>query len=124
LDDILGGVTLSVQEKSNLIAASGTTLEAEIDRYYRFDTAVTELNVVLPIIENPSWFDGFMIMLTTGTDPNINFISNKNVYAQSGSTFESNTTYELNLVYNGNSWILATSKISMVNIGTQGSENE
>lgn len=86
-----------------------TELSAELSIYYRFDNPVNTLNVKLPAIEDYSAAKSIMLYFTTGYTPAINIEASDNVEVShySGYIIEPNTTYELNIMFNGIKWIVA-----------------
>ena len=99
-----------------IVTASGNTLTAHVNTYYRFDTPVTSLTIILPLISNPDTINSIVFSLTTGASPTISFDSIISVYAQDGYSIEGNTSYEINAIYNGSTWVVAAIKINTTNI--------
>lgn len=108
-----GGVYSALQDKENkveIVAASGTTLSAQVGKYYRFDTEVGTLDVTLPTPTDTTHLSNAIFFLTTGSTPAITFTS-ANVLYQDGYEIEAETTYEINCLFNGTSWVIASMKI-------------
>lgn len=90
-------------------SVSGETLDAEANKYYRFDTPVNTLAVTLPNIpeeENPR-LKSIVLSFTTGDAPSVEISADADIEYFSGYSIEANTTYELNLMFNGSKWIVA-----------------
>lgn len=100
-------VSEMVSTKANSMtiqSASGTTLTAEDNTYYRFDEVVDTLNITLPTVSSK----GTVILnFTTGFTPAITIQSSQPVSYFSGYSIYPNTTYELNIMFNGLKWIVA-----------------
>ena len=108
-----GGVYNELQDKENkveIVVASGTTLSAQVGKYYRFDTEVGTLAVTLPTPTDTTHLSNVILFLTTGSTPAITFTS-ANVLYQDGYEIEAETTYEINCLFNGSNWVIAAMKI-------------
>ena len=99
----------SKEDKIDIVAASGTTLTAEVGKYYRFDAAVGTLAVTLPTPTDTTHLSNVILFLTTGSTPAITFTSN--VLYQDGYEIEAETAYEINCLFNGVNWVIAAMKI-------------
>lgn len=84
-------------------------LSITFNKYYRFDNPVNTLNIELPTIEDYSAAKSIMLYFTTGNTPAINIGASDSVEVghYSGYIIEPNTTYELNIMFNGNIWVVA-----------------
>ena len=82
---------------------------AEVDRYYRLGTLSGALTINLPTISDSSnSIQGFVVNFTTGNSPSVTINGGtKQVSYYSGYDIKPNTTYELNITYNGEKWIVA-----------------
>jgi hypothetical protein len=108
-----GGVYSALQDKENkidIVAASGTALTAQVGKYYRFDAEVGTLAVTLPTPTDTTHLSNVILFLTTGSTPAIT-ITSANVLYQDGYEIEAETTYEINCLFNGANWVIATMKI-------------
>lgn len=107
--EVLVGQIMSKQDSLKIVSASGTTLSAELNKYYRFDSAVNSLTVTLPKITNGSYTSGVILNFTTGESPavTISATDGKEVSYFDGYEIAANTSYELNIMYNGQKWIVA-----------------
>lgn len=101
-----------------------TTLATEVGKYYRIDVAVDTLAVTLPAMENVTTAKTVVIYLTGGTTPAVTISSTAptggtapDVYYQDGFEIESGKTYEVNCLWNGASWIVASIEIVVTNNG-------
>lgn len=92
-----------------------TALTCEVDKYYRIDVAVDTLTITLPAISDLTTVKTIVIYLTGGTTPAITISSSdsKDVYYQDGFEIEAGSTYEINALFNGNAWIVASVKINV-----------
>ena len=97
-------------DKVAVVAASGTSLTAEDGKYYRFDAAVGNLDVVLPSIQNDGKLHTIMLSLTTAASSNISFsCANANIPISyfEGFAILNSKSYEINCLFNGTKWIVA-----------------
>ena len=96
-----------------------TTLTTEVGKYYRLDATVETLTVTLPAITDLTTVRTVVIYLTAGTTPAVTIISadSKDVYFQDGFEIEAGKTYEVNCLWNGSAWIVASVEIVVTNNG-------
>lgn len=97
-----------------IVAASGSTLTCDLNKMYVFSNSVTTLAITLPIIESTNIFaQTISIFLTTGASSSITFSGGSGVTVMYLNDFdlEDNTTYELNVLWNGSMWIVGHSSI-------------
>ena len=87
--------------------ASGETLTAKVGRYYRFDEEVNILEVTLPKVEETDRLKSLVLSFTTGDTPAVTITADSDIAYFSGYSIEPNTTYEINLMFNGTKWIVA-----------------
>jgi len=124
LDEILGSGTTKSQKKLEVIEASGTTLNSEENSYYHFDDVVTTLAITLPSVGDTSHINQVIFNFTTGSNPLVSFEASPisgirpNIYANEGFSIDANTTYEINAIYNGNTWVLAAIRIDVTDISS------
>ena len=88
-----------------------TSLTAENGRYYRFDNEVNTLEVTLPTITDTNTVKTIILYLTIGTTPAITFSSALPIYYHDGFELEAGKTYEVNALFNGSAWIIASVEI-------------
>ena len=96
-------------DRMSIVAASGTSLNAEVDTMYRFGSTVNTLNIVLPTPTDTSHVHSVIVYLKTGDTPNISLSPTSSIAFTNGDSieFDSSTDYELNFIFNGVKWILA-----------------
>ena len=101
-----------------------TTLATEVGKYYRIDVPVETLAVTLPVMENITTTKTVVLYLTGGTTPAVTITSiaptggsAPDVYFSDGFAIESGKTYEVNCLWNGASWIVASVEIVTNNGG-------
>lgn len=106
------------QKKMDIVAASGTTLNAAVDTYYSFASNVDTLAITFPAVTDTTHISNIVFMLTTGSTPAVTFTapSGINVIAQDGFSIEASTTYEINAIFNGTSWVVAAMKLNTTDI--------
>lgn len=90
-----------------------TTLTTEVGKYYRIDVPVDTLNVSLPATEDNTIVRTVVLYLTAGTTPavTISAADGKEVLYQDGFEIEAGKTYEVNALYNGAVWVVASVEI-------------
>lgn len=94
-----------------------TTLSTEVCKYYRLDVPVETLAITLPAMGVVTSIKTVVIYLTGGTTPAVTITSadSKDVYYQDGYEIEAGNTYEINALFNGAAWIVASVKINTSN---------
>lgn len=97
-----------------------TTLTCEVGKYYRIDVAVETLAVTLPAMTDLTTVKTVVIYLTGGTTPAVTINSTAptggsapDVYYQDGYSIEAGKTYEVNCLWNGLAWIIASVEIAI-----------
>lgn len=98
-----------------IASASGESLTAEINKFYKFSSAVNTLAVTLPAMNVATSVSGICLSFTTGDTPSITFtsadsktISYFNTYPEN---FDLNSEYEINCMFNGTKWVIAAATI-------------
>lgn len=88
---------------------SGAQLTAFVGHYYRKSEAAENLNIILPAVSDNTRTKSIMVNLVGGTNPNVQFSSadSKAIAYYDGFSIESGVEYELNIMFNGNKWIVA-----------------
>ena len=88
---------------------SGAQLTAFVGHYYRKSEAAENLNIILPAVSDNTRTKSIMVNLVGGTNPNVQFSSadSKTIAYYDGFSIESGVEYELNIMFNGNKWIVA-----------------
>lgn len=102
-----------LQNKTNIVVASNTTINAQPDVYYRFSDAVDTLTVTLPDLSS-TYAASVIFCFTTGTNPNVTFTTTNNATISyfADYSIDANTSYELNVMWNGLKWTVAYGIIS------------
>ena len=108
---ILGGNTLTVDRIMEIVSTDETTLNASPGKYYKFTTEVNTLSIILPEISNSTFAEGIIFQLTIGNIPNIQFSGTNSIYKQKDFELSANKTYEVNAIFNGSNWIVASIEI-------------
>ena len=107
-----------LQAKVPIQTASGASLSASADTYYRFTDSVGTLAITLPAPSDTTHITSIVFAMTTGASPAVTFTASAiggttpPIYAQDGFAIEASTTYEVNAIFNGVAWIIAALKIS------------
>lgn len=105
---------ISGKEDKMLIDARSTSvsaLVAEVNKYYRLDVPAETLAITLPTVTDATSVKSIVFYMTGGTTPSITFTSTHNVYYSNGFGIESGKTYEVNALYNGIAWVVASVEI-------------
>lgn len=106
---MINGVEANQQSKVPVVQATGTSLAAETGNYYRFDSVVSTLNITLKHT-NDSNIQQVVFGFTTDSSTSVNFITyvnNETIYFADGFFIQEDTTYEVNALWNGVSWMIA-----------------
>lgn len=105
---MIDGVEANQQSKVPVVQATGTSLAAETGNYYRFDSVVSTLNITLKHT-NDSNIQQVVFGFTTDSSTSVNFIpyvNNETIYFADGFFIQEDTTYEVNALWNGVSWMI------------------
>lgn len=99
-----------------VIETTATTLEAQLNKYYKYTTGVTSLAVTLPAVTSSTKLNVINIDLLTGdnTVPTVIFTSadNKPIsYFDNYDISNMNSEYEINCMFNGSKWIIAAALV-------------
>lgn len=92
-------------------STSVSALVAEVNKYYRLDVPAETLAITLPTVTDATSVKSIVFYMTGGTTPSITFTSTHNVYYSNGFGIESGKTYEVNALYNGIAWVVASVEI-------------
>jgi hypothetical protein len=101
------------EDKVDIVSASGTTLTAEVGKYYRFDVPVETLAITLPTMTGVTNVKTITFYMTGGTTPGVTFTSTHDVHLAEGFEVKSGKTYEVNALWNGVAWVVASVKIEI-----------
>lgn len=95
------------EDKQDIISSSGTTLSAEIGKYYR-RTSVGTLTITLPTITGATKVQGVTFMLQTSSSPSVTFrtANSATINYQKDFAVEANGKYEVTALWNGSEWTL------------------
>ena len=89
-----------------IVAASGTTLNAEVGKYYTLSNVGT-LAITLPTIPSgTSSVQTVKFYIEAGASPSVSFTSSHTIIYQSGWTIIHKLSYELSATWNGGRWII------------------
>ena len=94
-----------------VIDSSVSTLNAEVGKYYRFDVPVGTLTITLPTMTYTTTAKTIVFYLTAGSTPAVTFSSTHPVYYSDGFEIAADSTYEVNALWNGTAWIVASVNI-------------
>ena len=101
------------QQSNNFViqqVTSGTSsLSANIDTYYILEGGT--VTITLPTLSEVNKVKTIVFYLTTDSNPNITFTSSTNIVYSDGFDIEADSVYEINALYNGESWVIAQLKV-------------
>ena len=107
--ELCENVNKALNSQMSVAEATGTSVEAEVGKYYRYADPVASLVVTLPQVSGTSQPSNISFFLTTGSDPDIKFESDADVYLSGESTFSDDTSYYITATYDGAEWIVNVS---------------
>lgn len=94
------------EDKTVIESASGTTLTAQVGKYYTLSNVGT-LAITLPTCTGTKT-QSVVFYMSTGSTPAVTFTSTHNVYYAYYFEIEPDSTYEVNALWNGAAWIVAS----------------
>lgn len=114
-DNLADKLSVVEDEMSIVTQASGTTLSAALNTYYRFTYNVGTLAVTLPAVSDATKVQTVVLYLTTGSSPSVSVTapSGVNVYYQDTYEISASSTYEINCLYNGGAWVVTAAKFTI-----------
>lgn len=95
------------EDKVDIVSASGTTLTADVGKYYTLSNVGT-LTITLPTMTDTTTVKTIVFYLTTGSTPAVTFTSTHSIYYSDGFEIAADSTYEINALWNGAAWIVAS----------------
>ena len=99
------------EDKVDIVSASGTTLSAEVGKYYTLSSVGT-LAITLPTIASgTATIQTVTFYIAAGSTPGVTFTSTHSIYYSDGFEIAADTTYEVSAAYNGIAWVVASVKI-------------
>ena len=107
--ELCENVNKALNSQMSVAEATGTSVEAEVGKYYRYADPVASLVVTLPQVLGTSQPSNISFFLTTGNDPDIKFESDADVYLSGESTFSDDTSYYITATYDGVEWVVNVS---------------
>ena len=114
-----GAVILSIpdvstkEDKVDIVDASGTTLSAEVGKYYTLSNVGT-LAITLPTIASGTTkVKTVTFYIAAGSTPAVTWTSTHSVYKAKGFQIEANGTYEVSAAWNGIAWVVALFEIEI-----------
>ena len=101
---------IGAEKSTNIVVidSSVSTLNAEVGKYYRFDVPVDTLTITLPTMTDTTTAKTIVFYMTAGSTPAITFSSTHPVYYSDGFEIAADSTYEVNALWNGAAWIVAS----------------
>ena len=99
------------ESKVDIVSASGTTLTAEVGKYYTLSNVGT-LAITLPTIAaGTTKVQTVTFYIAAGSSPAVTFTSTHSIYYSDGFEIAADSTYEVSAAYNGIAWVVASVKI-------------
>jgi hypothetical protein len=99
------------ESKVDIVSASGTTLSAEVGKYYTLSNVGT-LAITLPTIAaGTTKVQTVTFYISAGSSPAVTFTSTHSIYYSDGFEIAASSTYEVSAAYNGIAWVVASVKI-------------
>ena len=99
------------EDKVDIVSASGTTLTAEVSKYYTLSNVGT-LAITLPTIAaGTTKVQTVTFYVAAGSTPAVTFTSTHSIYYSDGFEIAASSTYEVSAAYNGIAWVVASVKI-------------
>lgn len=96
-----------------------TGVSCNLSTYYRIPVPVESLQVLLPTNPTSGKVENIVVFLTGGTSPAVQIMSEDEnpapIYYHDGYAIESGKTYELNILWNGAAWVVASVEIVINN---------
>ena len=99
------------EDKVDIVSASGTTLTAQVGKYYTLSNVGT-LAITLPTIASgTTTLQTVTFYIAAGSSPAVTFTSSHSIYYSDGFEIAADSTYEVSAAYNGIAWVVASVKI-------------
>ena len=90
------------------------SIVAEVDKYYNIIGNVDTIDITLPLPTDDTTISSIIFFFTTGgTAPIVTITSTVPILYQYGYDIEAGKTYEVNCLFNGNQWIVASTIINL-----------
>ena len=94
------------EDKADIVSASGSTLTAEVGKYYTLSNVGT-LAITLPTIAaGTTKIQTVTFYISAGSSPAVTFTSTHTVIYPKGYTIEANGLYEIGAAWNGIGWVI------------------
>lgn len=102
-----------------IVPSSGSTLTAEVGKYYRYDTIVNSLTVTLPSTALFTSTQKITIYFQANVSNALTLSSSNNIKYMNGYDIQSGSTYEVTIMWNGHSWIVTLIEIEGLPAGAK-----
>ena len=99
------------EDKMTVVTTTSTNLSCTLGSYYVFSSTVNTLAITLPVPTDASHISNVVMYLTTGSSPAVTFSSTHPVYYSDNFEIAADSTYEVNALWNGAAWIVASVNI-------------
>lgn len=92
-----------------------TSVFCNLSTYYRIPVPIESLTLMLPPNPQSGYVENIVVFLTGGTSPAVTIrsadINPAPIYYHDGYAIESGKTYEVNILWNGSAWVVASVEI-------------
>ena len=96
------------EDKVGIIAVSGSTLSAQVGKYYTLMNVGTVAITLPTIASGTDKVQSVTFFIEAGSSPAVTFASSHNIYYADGFDIAASSTYEVNALWNGAGWIVAS----------------
>lgn len=115
------------EKKTTIVVATNTadpsqpvtSVFCNLSTYYRIPVPIESLTLMLPPNPQSGYVENIVVYLTGGTAPAVTIrsgdINPSPIYYHDGYAIESGNTYELNILWNGAAWVVASVEIVINN---------
>lgn len=115
------------EKKTKIVVATNTadpsqpvtSVFCNLSTYYRIPVPIESLTLMLPPNPQSGYVENIVVYLTGGTAPAVTIrsgdINPAPIYYHDGYAIESGKTYELNILWNGAAWVVASVEIVINN---------
>ena len=98
------------EDKVDIVSASGSTLTAEVGKYYTLSNVGT-LAITLPTIASGTTTETVTFYIAAGSTPGVTWDSTHTIIFADGFLIEANGLYEISAAWNGIGWIVGMLKL-------------
>ena len=93
------------------VPTDATGLAAAAGCYYAFADSLGTFDITLPTLTDVTTVQTIVFYMTMGSAPAVTFTSEQPIYYHDGFELEAGKTYEVNALWNGSAWVVASVEI-------------